>query len=233
MQQEIKAGRQASIHWRSLKIEPAKAGYRVSEDARICKGRSCAECAARFLAMAMLFAGWFVWFIFPSLGELSPIWSSLMLSTAFAGTGFGLLVFSGRGFRKAVELDRKKRELQLMTLNSGDKQTVKGRIPMRNIESIYVRRVEGKDSGASLYIRIQGQDDAPCAIRGSARELEELHSRFSRDISEALGRRVTPSRPILPPKSIAWANGQPVKMRPPRPANLIRPARRQAANRRA
>ena len=72
--------------------------------------------------------------------------------------------------------------LALTKINVNDQGRVVRKIPLRDIESLFLRRPAGRGGYASLYVRLIGSDTPILALTGDTAELEVIHQHLCKTI---------------------------------------------------
>ena len=161
-------------------------GYELRECGKGFAYERLAEHALRISGALVILAGYAQWFVPETFLRGDPIIARTFLTILFMGTGLAIYLFGSRGFRQMVRLDLKSRELVIARLNSKNRTLIARRLPLRDIESLVIKRPRMHCLQAVLELRLKGVARPRPLLGGNLQDLELIHLRLCRDIRAAL-----------------------------------------------
>lgn len=157
-------------------------GYTVSERAGVLDLDAVMEGSLKFFGLAMVLSAGALWLLPGAIIAGDVLTMKLALTAAFLATGLALFWHANRGFQYEIQIDAGRREVRIATRNSRDESRTRRRIPMRDIESCFLRRSKEPNAPARLYLRLRGSPVPVALIGGPEHALGMLHQRLSRDL---------------------------------------------------
>jgi hypothetical protein len=160
-------------------------GYIIRERDPATDRRALRDWVLLFLGATLLAAALGQW-LFPG-AIVSQELLSIKLALTATMAGLGLACFHGVARRTSVEVqvDTVKRELRVAERDRRGAERVIDRVPMRDIDSAYVKRGARASAGGHLLLRVAGSEAPLHFASGSERELRLLHDRLRNDLRPA------------------------------------------------
>lgn len=125
------------------------------------------------------------WLMPGALFAADLIGIKVAITAAMLGIGLGCFHAVGREAMVEVQVDTVRRELRVTERDRRGAERLIQRVPMREIDSAYVKRGARPSAGGHLLLRL-AESDAPLHLAtGSERELRLLHDRLRRDLRPA------------------------------------------------
>lgn len=138
-----------------------------------------------FLGAILVAVGLGQWLMPGALFNADLIAIKLAITAAMLGVGIGCFHVVGRDGMVEVQVDTVRRELRVTERDRRGAERLIQRVPMREIDSAYVKRGSRPSAGGHLLLRL-AETDAPLHLAtGSERELRLLHDRLRRDLRPA------------------------------------------------
>ncbi|MEM1064474.1 MAG: hypothetical protein AAGJ74_03145 [Pseudomonadota bacterium] len=157
-------------------------GYIVGETVGPFDQDRMLEAACRFLGLILIVCAYGQWFLPGSVFVGDVLAMKAALSFFFGSTGAAIYWFASRGLMLEVHVDLARRELRVVNRNSRDQVRLHSRVPMRNIESAFMRRDAGRNGRSHLVVRLRGKAHVLHVASGTELEMHHLHRRLSADI---------------------------------------------------
>lgn len=189
---------QAQVYWsgpasetssQTIALNETSGGYRVSPVRGGIDYELVAESTLKFFGLVMLLSAAGHWIVPAEVYAGDATLMKLSLTASFILVGLGLYWHAHRGFRDELQVDVVNRELRLATRNSRGEAHIRRRIPMRDIESSFIRRSRSLNAPSQLVVRLRGVSQPLTVLSGSERDLTALHDRIGSDL-RALKARV-------------------------------------------
>ena len=183
--------------WQSLALTEQTFGYAVSESADQFVMEALTERVARWVGIAFVVVG-YLQLLLPAagLGDTAFMAKALML-TVMSAMGLGLYTFASRGFRREIRIDTNRGMLMLARQNDAGQVRIARHVPFAEVESVFLRRSQGPDPRAELFLRVKGMPPVIAALRGRQSEIEALHGRLCHDVTYAATAHKRTARPRL------------------------------------
>lgn len=184
---------------RALTIEDTAWGFVLRERKASERPIAWAEATLRLLGAALILAALGQWLLPGTLLVGEVIAMKLGLSAVLVAVGAGLFWWARRGFLSEFHVDLAERELRVASRNARGLSRVQLRVPMIEVESVFVQRTKEIGMPAHLFARLRGAPEALYIISAPEAELQLVHQRLCEDlrplhlrIAERAGRRVNP-----------------------------------------
>lgn len=146
------------------------------------------EWAMRCVGASLIVAALAVWAI-PEGWVLSETVVKGVVS-GILGIGGGCVTWiAGQGFAQEVQINPRKREIELVTRNSFGRRKLRRNFTLRDLESFYVKRSKDPFELAGMFLRLRGAQELR-VLRGTAAELSALHEIMCKDLQPAKARQV-------------------------------------------
>ncbi len=192
--------------WRDLILERDDAGYAVSERPA---GRCCVQrrLSVRRTGLALVAASGLSWLVAPVMSA-GGIAAHGVLAAVLCAMGLLCLAASWTCVVRTMRLDLRLMHLRISTRDAGGRERLQHLVPLDAIATLYLRRPD-HGTQAALVLRTVVESGEIAVIGGPAAELEALHRKLSRDISDALAAGqdavVTMPKPAIRPRRVTPA----------------------------
>lgn len=163
----------------TLTVRDTLGGYVLSHRTSAIDTNLLAEAVLKFFGLLTILMSGALWLMPGALFSGDVLVMKLALTAAFLSTGAALYWHADRGFHDEVHVDTVHREIRIATRNVRDRSRTRARIPMRDVESCFLRRGGG---AAQLCLRVRGRSHPLDLVRAGEPALIRLHERLSRDI---------------------------------------------------
>lgn len=174
-------------------------GYVIREGGYGGEQESLTEAGLRFLGLVLVLSAYGQW--------LLPAW--LFTGDAFimkAGIAFilgvtGVVIYwyASRGLSVEIHVDVSKREVRVAHRNSRGQTRLHSVVPMRRVESAFLKRSKSEGAEASLYLRFRDRDEVMHVATGPETDLVILHRRLAADLrpmTERISQRLARTVPF-------------------------------------
>jgi len=169
----------------ALMVRETHWGYIIREREAGSDRRLLRDALLVFLSAVLLAVGLGQWLMPGALFAADLIAIKVAITAAMLGVGLACLHSVGRETRIEVQVDTVRRELRVTERDRRGTERLIQRVPMREIDSAYVKRGARSQAGGHLLLRL-AESDAPLHLAtGSERELRLLHDRLRRDLKPA------------------------------------------------
>lgn len=165
-----------------LDIRDTQWGFIVTENGPSLSREAMAEAAMKFGAALLLAAAAAQWLLPGSMFAGDILVMKLVLTAALAGLAAVLFVFADRGFVAELQVDAALREIRLCARTLRGTTRVQNRIPMRDIEEVFVRPDSEELGQTELCFRVDGVAEPVRIAAGSAGDLAPVLERLTRDL---------------------------------------------------
>lgn len=179
------AERPAQSDSRVLSVQETMWGYILGEEAGRFDQDRLLELGCRFLGLILILCAYGQWFLPGSVFVGDVLAMKAALSFFFGASGAAIYWFASRGLMLEVHVDLSRRELRVVNRNSRDQVRLHSRVPMRNVESAFMRRDNGRGARTHLMLRLRDKSQVMHVASGSEAEMHHLHRRLSADIKPA------------------------------------------------
>ncbi len=186
--------------WTTLRFERNTTGYAVAERGQA-RGGIRGDRAPRQAGVAMIVASGLAWLLAPAVSAAEAV-SHGAAAALLCGMGLTFVALSCRRGVRTIQVNFRARHLCLESGAARGCGRLLHVVPFECIDSLYLRRPDN-GSMATLFLRQNGGKDELDVMRGPLAELETLHRKLSRDITQAMAAsedKVTPMpvRPVRP-----------------------------------
>jgi hypothetical protein len=169
----------------TLSVGETHWGYIIRERDAGGDRRLLRDAALVFAGVVLLAVGLGQWLMPGALLAADLIAIKVAITAAMLGVGLACLHAVGREARVEVQVDTVRRELRVTERDRRGTERLLQRVPMREIDSAYVKRGARSQAGGHLLLRL-AESDAPLHLAtGSERELRLLHDRLRSDLRPA------------------------------------------------
>jgi hypothetical protein len=158
----------------ALDIRDTQWGFVVTEIADGVSREALTEAAMKFGAAALLIAG--------SMFSGDVLVMKLVLTAALAGLAAILFRFADHGFVAELQVDAALREIRLCARTIRGISRVQNRIPMRDIEEVFVRPDADEPGQTELCFRVTGLAEPVRIAAGTVGDLAPVLERLTRDL---------------------------------------------------
>jgi hypothetical protein len=165
-----------------LDIRDTQWGFVVTENGPDLSREAMAEAAMKFGAALLLAAAAAQWLLPGSMFAGDILVMKLVLTAALAGLAAVLFVFADRGFVAELQVDAALREIRLCARTLRGTTRVQNRIPMRDIEEVFVRPDAEEPGQTELCFRVDGVAEPVRIAAGSVGDLAPVLERLTRDL---------------------------------------------------
>jgi hypothetical protein len=169
----------------SLTVSETYWGYILREHDGTADRRDIRDWLLIFLGGVLILAALGQWFYPGSVFSQELLSIKIALTATMAGLGLGCLHAAMRAAHVEVQVDTVKRELRVVERDRMGDEKVVQRLPMRDIDSAYVKRGTHASEGGHLLLRVAGSEKPLHLASGSERELRLLHDRLRNDLRPA------------------------------------------------
>jgi hypothetical protein len=166
----------------ALDIRDTQWGFVVTENAPDVSREAVTEVAMKSGAALLLLAAATQWLLPGSMFSGDVLLMKLVLAAALAGMAGVLFVFADRGFIPELQVDAALREIRLCARTLRGVTRVQNRIPMREIEEVFVRPDAEEPGLTELCFRVDGVAEPVRIAAGSAGDLAPVLERLTRDL---------------------------------------------------
>jgi hypothetical protein len=140
------------------------------------------EAALKFLAITMLAGASAQWLLPGAIFAGDVVVMKLVLTALLGGLAALLFRFADQGFLPELQVDAALREIRLGARNAHGATRVANRIPMREIEEVFVRAAAREPGVTELCFRVAGHADPVRIAAGSVADLAPILERLARDL---------------------------------------------------
>lgn len=174
----------------TLSVRETLGGYILSEPNGTLDLDLLAEAIMKFFGLVMILSAGAVWLLPNAAINGDPLIVKLAMTAAFMLTGLAIFSYGNRGFYNEIHINIARRELCLATRNAQGKTRITRRIPMREIESCFIRREKNTGAASQLYLRLRTHSQPLFLTKAPEQVLGAVHERLSRDIRGPIDRRM-------------------------------------------
>ncbi len=165
-------------------------GFVIHQDRGVLHADMVAESSLKFLGLTIMLAAGVQW-LYPALMHpVEALAVKILLMIGFMIVGVATYLHAHKGFQREIQIDTTKREARVVTKNSRGSAFVRETIRFRDIESCFLRRLEGKRDSAKLYFRLRSKSRYLAAATGETQELTPVLQRLAAELRPKT-RRVT------------------------------------------
>lgn len=143
------------------------------------------EILMRFLGLVLVVSAYAQWLLPPSIFPGDPFLTKASLAFMFGAGGVAIYYYGSRGLATEIHVDLSRREVRLSRRNARGQTRLRQIVPMGKVESAYIKRIEGGNGGAQLYLRFAGKANGIEVARGTEEALKVLHRRLCTDLRPA------------------------------------------------
>jgi hypothetical protein len=166
----------------ALDIRDTQWGFVVTEIADGVSREALTEAAMKFGAAALLIAAAAQWLMPGSMFSGDVLVMKLVLTAALAGLAAILFRFADHGFVAELQVDAALREIRLCARTIRGISRVQNRIPMRDIEEVFVRPDADEPGQTELCFRVKGLAEPVRIAAGTVGDLAPVLERLTRDL---------------------------------------------------
>jgi hypothetical protein len=166
----------------ALDIRDTHWGFVVTEIADGVPREALIEGAMKFGSAALLGAAAAQWLMPGSMFSGDVLVMKLVLTSALAGCAAMLFRFADRGFLPELQVDAALREIRVGARTLHGTSRVQNRIPMREIEEVFVRSDAAEPGRTELCFRVEGLAEPVRIASGTAADLAPVLERLTRDL---------------------------------------------------
>lgn len=166
----------------TLSLKDTAWGYIVQEERDRFDRESAVEAAARFLGLILVICAYGQWLLPSAMFGADPLASKAVLSFFLGSTGAAIYWFASRGMHTEFHVDLTRRELRIHNRNSRGQTRLQKCVPMREVESAFLRRPPTRDMPAHLVLRLRAGRGQVQVATGEEEALTQLHKRLSQDL---------------------------------------------------
>lgn len=138
-----------------------------------------------FAGAVLVAVGLGQWLMPGALYAADLIVIKVAITAAMLGIALACFHAVGRAGAVEVQVDTVRRELRVAERDRRGAERLMQRVPMRDIDSAYVKRGARPSAGGHLLLRLANSDAPLHLASGSERELRLLHDRLRRDLRPA------------------------------------------------
>jgi hypothetical protein len=178
----IPAGHGASVVVPALEIRDTQWGFVVSEPANGLSRETLSEAALKFTSAALLIAAAAQWLMPGSMFSGDVVVMKLVLTAALAALAAVLFRVADRGAVTELQVDAALREIRVGDRTLHGASRIRNRIPMREIEEVFVRPDSMEPGQTELCFRVTGHADPIRIASASVAELAPVLERLTRDL---------------------------------------------------
>lgn len=171
-------------------------GYVIRENPHGRNQETLIEAGLRFLGLILVLAAYGQWLVPASLFSGDPIIMKAGIAFILGVSGVVIYWYASRGLSVDIQVDVSKREVRVAHRNGRGQTRLHSIIPMRRIESAFLKRSKAEGAEASLYLRFRDRSDVLHVASGPEADLVILHRRLSADlrpVSERINQRLAKS----------------------------------------
>jgi hypothetical protein len=166
----------------ALDIRDTHWGFVVTENAPDLSREAMAETGMKLGAALLFLAAAAQWLLPGSMFSGDVLVMKLALTAALSGVAGVLFVFADRGFVAELQVDAALREIRLCARTLRGAIRVQNRIPMREIEEVFVRPDAEEPGQTELCFRVDGVAEPVRIAAGTAGDLAPVLERLTRDL---------------------------------------------------
>lgn len=181
----------------SVRIQETPYGFRFCAPHRKWGAEVLAEVSLKCFALTIMIASSLLWFV--PLAQFSMGGAGRSAITAISMlVGYAVYRYANRGFMTEYEVDSTFREVRVITRNTNNETVQRRKIPMRSIQSGFIRRHQNPRHASQLNIRLQGRGDPMPLVAGAEADLLPVLERMMLDIRLRApnARKVEPRHPL-------------------------------------
>jgi hypothetical protein len=145
-------------------------------------GDILSEATLRFGAAVLVLAAAAQWLLPGSMFSGDVVLMKLVLTAALAAGAAVLFRIADRGFVAELQVDAALREIRVGARTLRGASRVRNRIPMRDIEEVFVRPDAGQPGRTELCFRVLGLAEPVRIAAGRVGDLAPVLERLTRDL---------------------------------------------------
>ncbi len=169
----------------ALMVRETHWGYIIRERETVADRRLLRDALLVFAGVVLVAVGLGQWLMPGSLLAADLIVIKVVLTAALLAGGLACFHAVVREARVEVQVDTVRRELRVTERDRRGAERLLQRVPMREIDSAYVKRGARSPAGGHLLLRLADSDAPLHLASGTERELRLLHDRLRRDLRPA------------------------------------------------
>jgi hypothetical protein len=176
------AGRAAPVHVPALEIRDTQFGFVVTEPASGMSRDLLSAAALKMVAVALLVAAGAQWLMPGSMFSGDVLVMKLVLTAALFSLAVVFLRVADHGFVAELQVDAALREIRVGSRTLRGTSHVQNRIPMRDIEEVFVRPGPDQPGQTELCFRVSGLSEPVRIAAGNVGDLAPVLERLTRDL---------------------------------------------------
>ena len=165
-----------------LDIRDTHWGFVVTEPAQGLSGDVLSEAAMKFVAAALVIAAAAQWLMPGSMFSGDVLVMKLVLTAALGSLAAVLFRFADSGSVPELQVDAALREVRVGARTLHGSTRVRNRIPMREIEEVFVRPDTDQPGQTELCFRVAGLAAPVRIASGTVGDLAPVLERLTRDL---------------------------------------------------
>ena len=165
-----------------LDIRDTSWGFAVTEGAAGLSAALLSSAALRFGAVVLMLAAAAQWLLPGSLFSGDVLVMKLVLTLLLGVLAAVLMRAADRGVLAELQVDAALREVRLGTRSARGAAQLSNRIPMRDIEEVFVRPAAGRPGMTELCFRVTGFAEPVRIAAGNVADLAPVLERLTRDL---------------------------------------------------
>jgi hypothetical protein len=176
------AGSSVPVHVPALEIRDTRWGFVVTEPADAVSRVLLSAAALKIVAVVFLVAAAAQWLMPGSMFSGDVLVMKLVLTAALSGLAVDFLRAADRGFVAELQVDAALREIRVGSRTLSGISRIQNRIPMRDIEEVFVRPGADQPGQTELCFRVAGLAEPVRIAAGHVGDLAPVLERLTRDL---------------------------------------------------
>lgn len=162
----------------ALNVRNTHWGFIVSDSNSLRNNGAVAEATLKILSIILLFSSIIPWIAIGAELAASAFLPRIAHSASFFAVGIAVYWHAGRGFRQEIHVDSVLQELRLVTRNSRNTSFTRKRIPMKVIESCFLKRSKASAANTTMLLRLKGRQMPQTIASGNESDLLPILERL-------------------------------------------------------
>jgi hypothetical protein len=176
------AGSAAPVYVPALEIRDTQWGFVVTEPADGVSRDLLSAAALKLVAVACLVAAGAQWLLPGSIFSGDVLVMKLVLTSVLFSLAVVFLRVADRGYVAELQVDAALREIRVGSRTLSGISCIRNRIPMRDIDEVFVRPAADQPGQTELCFRVAGLSEPVRIAAGPVGDLAPVLERLTRDL---------------------------------------------------